>query len=326
MHRRKLLLFSLASFTAPLVAFAQQAKVWRVGFLAWRSRPAQLGSDYFGGFVRGMREHGYVEGKNLTIDWRFADGRTERLLQLASELVKLNVDVIVTASSAATKAAQEATKTIPIVMGSISDPVGSGFVVSLAKPGGNITGLANALADVSAKQVDLLRRIVPSLAHIGVLVNPRSQSHPALMQHIRAAAQDAGIGVTAVSVHSPTDIDEAFTKLRQLKAQAVMVLQDPLMTEQRNRLAQQSRTHRMPSIFAYREYVAAGGLMSYGQDNAERYRRAAAYVDRILRGAKPADLPVEQPMIMELVINRATARLLGIAIPSDLVVSADLID
>jgi putative ABC transport system substrate-binding protein len=324
MKRRKLLVSLLLGVVAPGGALSQQ-KAWRVGFLAGRARPVVLGTDYFGAFPRGMRELGYVEGKNLIIEWRFADGHSERLPHLAAELVKLKVDVIVTAGTPATRAAQQATTTVPVVMGSIADPVGSGLVASLRRPGSNITGLANALLDIISKHVELLSRMVPKLARMGVLVNPGNRSHAPQLKNVRAAAEPLGIKVLAITYKPPEDLSDAFLRMLEAKTQAVVVLQDPSITQQRQRVVDLTRTHRVPAIFAYREYVEAGGLMSYGQSNADQYFRAAAYVDKIFKGAKPGDLPIEQPTRMELVINMKTANLLGLAIPNELLVSADVI-
>lgn len=322
--RRKLLIaLGAGALAAPLGSYAQQqGKVWRVGFLALR-RPASLDSDLFGAFPQGMRELGYVEGKNMVIEWRFADGKSERLPGLAAELVLLKVDVIMTAGTQAISAAQKATTTIPIVMGGANDPVGSGFVHSLARPGGNITGPSLLLGDVTPKQLELLLTMVPKLSRVAVLVNPANVSYATLLNNIQAAAQRASIKVLPVETRTPQQIKDAFSMMARDKAEAVIVASDALFTQQIRQIAELAAKDRLPLIAPFREYVEAGVLMSYGQNLADHFRRAAGYVDRILKGAKSGDLPVEQPTKFELVINRRTAKALGLKIPVELLLRAD---
>ena len=323
-NRRKLIVALGSSALATLFsAFAQQqGKVWRVGFLAAR-RPGSLDSDVYGAFVRGLRELGYVEGKNLVIEWRFADGMLERLPGLAAELVRLKVDIIVITGTQATSAAQKATTTIPIVMANVSDPVGGGFVKSLAHPGGNITGLSNITGELSPKHLEMLHSMVPKVSHVAVLVNPTSSSNTAVLKNVQAAAQKVGVKILPVEARAPQEIENAFSIMAQKKAGAVIVVRDAVFNQQARQIAELTAKNRLPSIWANREYAEAGGLMSYGPSFTDQYRRAAIYVDKILKGAKPADLPVEQPTKFELLINGKTAKALGLKIPQSLLIMAD---
>ena len=270
-----------------------------------------------------MRELGYAEGGNLKIEWRFADGRNELLPGMAAELVQLKPDIIVAAGAQAIGAAQKATTTIPIVMGTTGDPVGSGFVKSLAHPGGNITGLSDISSDLGAKLLDLLLRMVPKVTHVAVLTNPANPSHPTLLKSIQNAAQTAGIRITPVAASSAQEIESAFSVMIKEKAGAVIAAADALFNQQIRRIAELTAKHRLPSISGWPQYVAAGGLMNYGQDFGENFRRAATFVDKIFKGAKPADLPVEQPTKFELVINGKAAKALGLTIPQSLLISAN---
>lgn len=326
MNRRDSILALLALGVVPVISFGQQPdKVWRVGFLTPRSRPTSLDSDIFGAFSSGMRELGYVEGKNLEISWRFADGKVERLPGLAAELVQLKVDVLLAAGSQATSAAQKTTTTIPIVMGSSGDPVGSGFVKSLARPGGNITGLSNLAGDIGSKHVEMLLSMVRKLSRVAVLMNPDNSSHPTILKSVQAAAERVGMKVLPVLARTPEDIDNAFSVMTREKAGAVIVAADQYFRQQRYQIAALATKHRLPSILPNRTFTEAGGLMSYGQNVADHYRRAAIFVDKILKGAKPADLPVEQSMKFELVINRRIAKALGLTIPQTLLITAEQI-
>jgi putative ABC transport system substrate-binding protein len=324
-NRRKLVVALGASvIAAPLSSFAQQqGKVWRVGFLVSRSRPDSLDSDVYGAFLREMRELGYIEGKNLVIEWRFADLKYERLPALAAELVQINVNLIVAGGTPAVSAAQKATTTIPIVMGSIVDPVGSGFVASLARPGGNITGLSNLLGDIGPKHLEMLLGIMPKLSRVAVLLNHGNSSHAAVLKSVQAAAQGTGVKVLPMEARTAQEIETAFSMMSKEKAQAVIVVSDGLFTEHRRQIAEMAAKNRLPSISARGDYAEAGFLMSYSPNFAHSWRRAATYVDKILKGAKPADLPVEQPTKFELVINGKTAKALGLTIPQSLLISAD---
>jgi putative tryptophan/tyrosine transport system substrate-binding protein len=325
--RRSLVLaLGAALVTVPLRSLAQQGKVWRVGVLSARRRPASLDSDYYGAFPRRMGELGYVEGRNLVIEWRFADGEYERLPGMAAEVVKLSVDVILALGPPGAIAAQKATTTIPIVFVVSTDPVGAGLVKSLAQPGGNITGLSNLAGDLSPKHLEMLLALVPKLSRVAVLLNPGNSAHATILKNVQAASQKAGIKILPVHAQTPQEIESAFSMMVRENAGAVIVALDPLFIQQGAQIAEQAAKHRLPSIFANREYAEAGGLMSYGQNQVDIYRRAAGYVDKILKGAKPGDLPVEQPTRLELLINSKAAKALGLTIPQSLRVSAEMIE
>jgi ABC-type uncharacterized transport system substrate-binding protein len=322
--RRRDLLILIGSAIAPQVALAQQqAKVWRVGFLSARRRPGSLKLDYYGAFPERMRELGYVEGKNLTIEWRFAEGQYEHLAGLAAELVRLKVDLIMALGPPAIAAARKATDAIPIVIVTSIDPVEAGFVKSLARPGGNVTGLSNLAGDISSKHLELLLAVVPKLSRVTVLVNPGNPAHALILKNVQAAAQAAGIRAGSAKAQTPHEIESVFSTMGREHGGAVIVALDPFFIQQERQIAELAARHRLPSIFANREYAEAGGLMSYGQNQVEIYRRAAWYVDRILKGARPGELPVEQPTTLELVINRKTAQAIGLPIPQSLLVRAD---
>ncbi len=295
MDRRAFVATAAGLLAAPLASFAQsQAKVWRVGFLAARHVDSLDSDTMFGAFPRGLRDLGYIEGRNLVIEWRSAEGKYERLPDLAAALVQLDVDVIVAAGAPAIGAAQKATTTIPIVMGTTGDPVGSGFVKSLARPGGNITGLSDLVGDLGSKYLDMLLGTVPKLSHVAILTNPENSSHAAILTSVQAGARGAGARVLHVTARSPREIENAFSTMVQRAARAAIVTADPLFNQQHRQIADLAAKHRLPAISGYRQYVYAGGLMNYGPDFTDNFRRAAAYVDKILKGAKPADLPVEQ--------------------------------
>lgn len=322
--RRKLLVVLGASaLISPLAAFSQQTgKIWRVGFLSQR-RIDTLDIDPYGGFLNGMRELGYVEGRDLVMEWRSAGSKSERLSELASELVKLKVDVIVAAGSQSISAAQKATTSIPIVMGTTTtDPVRAGFVASLARPGGNITGLALVLEDISFKHLDLLIRVAPRLSRVAVLVNPDSPE-VVVPKNLESAAHKAGVTVLTVEARNLQEIESAFLVMKKEKAQAFIFISTSVFMQHRHRIVELAAQNRQPFVSNYHEYVEAGGLMSYGPSLADNYRRAATYVDKIFKGAKPGDLPVEQPAKFELFINRKTANALGLTIPQSLLASAD---
>ncbi len=323
--RRKLLVaLGASALAAPLFSFAQQqGKFWRVGFLVPRSRPTSLDSDMYGAFPRGMRELGYVEGKNLMIEWRFADGKVERLQGLAAELVRLKVDVIVAGGTQAVGAVQKATTTIPIVMGTVGDPVGSGFVKSLAQPGGNITGLSEVTVDISPKLLEILISMVPKLSRVAVLVNTTNSSHTTILKNVQSAGQQTSVKILPVDARIPQEIENAFSLMAKEHAGAVIVAIDGVFNQQMRQIAELAVKNRLPSAVAIRQYVEAGCLMSYGQNLADNYRRAATYVDKIFKGAKPADLPVEQPTRFELIVNLKTAKALGLTIPQSLLLRAD---
>ncbi|MEA2906807.1 MAG: hypothetical protein QOI12_4194 [Alphaproteobacteria bacterium] len=271
----------------------------------------------------GMRELGYVSGTNLVIDWRFADGRYVRIPGFVEEFARLKVDVIFLGSPATVNPVREATRTIPIVMGYSSDPVGNGFVASLERPGGNVTGLANPSANISARQLDILKLAVPGLSRVALLQNPDSSLYAHVLATTRSAAQKAGLEVVATDARDLEDIEGALAALRGDRVGGVMVAADEYFLRYHRQIAELMLTHRLPSIFQERDYVDAGGLLSYGESLKEFYRRAASFVDRIFMGAKPADLPIEQPTRLHLVINRKTANALGMTIPAQLYSIAD---
>jgi ABC-type uncharacterized transport system substrate-binding protein len=300
---------------------AQTGKVWRIGFISGASRSSIR--EILAGFPQGMRELGYVEGKDFIIEWRFAEGNYDRFPDIAAELVRLKVDVFVLGTPAAVRAARQVTATIPIVMGYSTDPVGGGFVASLARPGGNITGLASSTEDVIPKQVELLATAVPNLSTLGLLSNPGNPNSAPILKSARATAQKSGFAFVSVEARNPEELENAFATLTSKRVGAVVVTSDGFFNSRRQRIVELALSGRLPTMFAQREYVQSGGLMSYGESLAEFFRRAATYVDKIFKGAKPADLPIEQPTLFKLVINRKTAEALGIALPQQLHMFAD---
>ena len=272
--------------------------------------------------MQGMRELGYVEGKNFVIEWRSAEGKSERLPELAVELVRLKVDVLVTAGGAAAFAGRKATTTIPIVMIGVSDPVADGLVKSLARPGGNSTGLSNINAELGPKRLEMLRSMVPKVTRVAYLVNPTNASSIAALEIVQTAAQKVGVKILPVEAGTPQEIANGFAVMARQKAAALIVSRDPILNQQKNQIVELAAKHRLPSIGGYSEYVEAGGLMSYGQNLGENYKRAAAYVDKIIKGANPGDIPVEQPTRFELFINRKTANALGLKISNTMLVQA----
>ena len=315
MTRRRQFLVLGAALAVPFRSDGQQAsRVRRVGFLAGRSQSTPSNPDlFYDAFVDQLRKLGYEEGKNLAIEWRFADGKYERLPQLASELVKANVEVIVTHSSPGTRAAQRATTTTPIVMTAVGDPIGGGFARSLARPGGNITGLSIQQTDLAGKRLEILREAFPGLRTLGIVANSGSASAVMEMRETEAAASKYGLDVVKSEIRSLDDLEAAIEAFKG-RAEALYFCPDPLLTTNRRRVVTLALGARLPAMFGFREYVEAGGLMSYGPNFPDLFRRAAEYVDKILRGVKPSDLPVEQPTKFDLVINSTTAKALGLKI------------
>ena len=310
-----------ASFILPRLALAQTAKVWRVGVLTLTAAPSAVDAERYSGFVRGMRELGYVEGKNLSITWRFADNSQERMGTMAAELVQSNVDVIVTLGVPPTAAAKRATTTIPIVMGTSTDPLSAGLVASLSRPGGNITGLSNAATDMSLKHFELMTTVVPKLTRIGVLSNPATSTNATMVREIGARAQAAKVSIVQADAQTPQQIDSAVAQLASTGA--MVVLLSPLFNDYRARIAELALKYRLPSVSSIWQYAEAGGLLNYGPNLAAHFHRAATYVDKIFKGAKPGDLPIEQPTTYEMIVNRKTAQALRIAVPQELLLRAD---
>ena len=300
-------------------AMAQQpAKVRRIGVLRADS-PPNLSADTF---QQAMRDLGYVEGKNIFIEYRYAEGKVDRLPALAEELVRLNVDVI-WALGPAVSHAKNATKTIPIVITHVGDPVGSGLVASLARPGGNITGLSSLAAELSGKRLELLKEIIPKLSRVAFFGNSTASNAQAALKETEVAAGAFGLQIQYLEVQTPKEIEPAFQAASKGRAQALLVFRNPLTAIHHARIAELAIKNRLPTMYADREFVEAGGLMSYGPDYIFMYRRVAVYVDKILKGAKPADLPVEQPTKFEFVINLITAKQIGLTIPPNVLVRAD---
>jgi len=319
-----LVALALALLAAPLAIEAQPAaKVFRIGLLGPFQPTDPRVSRLWEALFQGLRELGYVEGKNIVIEGRFSEGKHERLPALAAELVRLKVDVIVTGSSPAPEAAKQATSTIPIVFGIHSDPVGSGLVASLARPGGNVTGLSMLSRDLVGKHLQLLKEAVPRISRVAVLSNPSNPSLALSVTEAEAAARSLKVRLQMVEARAPGDLAGAFSAMTKERAGGLLVLGDPMLFGQRTRIAELAATHRLPMITAVREFAEAGGLMTYGANLRESFRRAATYVDKILKGAKPADLPVEQPTKFEFVINLKTARALGLTIPEAVLLRAD---
>ena len=308
----------------PLAAFAQQQdKIWRIGFFYFGTRQSSLDTGRYNAFVQGMRELGYVAGKNVIIETRFGDGKIDRLPSLAAELLRSNVDVIVATGSPTYSALRFATTSIPIVVTVTTDPVIEGLAASLARPGGNFTGLTDTAADLGAKQLELLKATVPQLSRLGVLLNPDNVSHPTQMKRVMLPAQKIGVQVVLAEAGTVADIEPGFAALAQERANAVVLFGDTFFVQQLQQIAQAALKYRMPSIYLIHDYARAGGLMSYGADVVDNFRSAATYVDKILKGAKPGELPFEQPARYLLAINLKTAKALGLTIPQPLLLRAD---
>jgi putative tryptophan/tyrosine transport system substrate-binding protein len=319
--RREFIGTLVGLIAAPLAVEAQApAKVPRIGYLTNLSRA----NDWrLQSFLQGLRELGYVEGQTIAIEYRFAESRLERLPALAAELVQLKVDVIVTSGPPAPQAAKQATSTIPIVFTVAGDPVGEGLVASIARPGGNVTGMASIAAEVVGKQLELLKEVAPKVSRVAVLQNPNHPGHPLMLRQLEGAARALGVQLHVVQAGSPAQIDTAFAAMRNQQVGGVIVLRDSFFNAQRTQIATLAAKSRLPAVYGFSEHAEAGGLMTYGASVPQMYRRAATYVDKILKGAKPADLPVEQPTKFELVINLKTAKALGLTIPPSVLQRAD---
>jgi len=319
--RRKFLATLGGAAAWPLAARAQQAsKLPTIGFLG--AATASVAGQWFAAFVKRLHELGWMEGRNVAIEVRWAEGRSERYAEIAAEFVRLNVDVIVTVGTPASLAAKQATSVVPIVFVAASDPVGTGLVASLARPGGNVTGLSNQQADLAGKRVELLREVVPGLRRLAIMANVDNSASVLEMREVQTAARTIGLEVAILEVRQAEDIANGFELLKS-RADALYVVSDPLLGSNRVRINTLALGMRLPTLHAFREYVDAGGLMSYGPNFPHLFRRAGDHVDKILRGAKPADIPVEQPTKFDLIINLTTAKALGLTVPATLLARAD---
>ena len=321
MNRRAFVVGAVGILATPRATRAQQAgKIYRIGFL-WDS-PA-VWPHALAAFRQGLRERGWIEGQNVIVEYRWAEGKFDRLPAMAEELARLKVDVIVAPTSIYTAAAKRATSSIPIVFASHADPVASGHVENLARPGGNATGTTIIMSETMAKSMELLKATVPGLTRVAVISDPATPSHRPALKAVEEAGRILNQRVQSLSVRSVTEFDGAFSSAVQERAGAVLVLSTPLYIGAAKRLAELAVVHKIPTMFGPREHVEVGGLLSYSPDRADLYRRAAGYVDKILRGAKPAEMPVEQATKFELVINLKTAKALGLTIPPSLLLRAD---
>jgi ABC-type uncharacterized transport system substrate-binding protein len=321
-RRRALLALTLVSLAGILPAPAQQ-KVRRIGFLYYGSRQSALQTGRYGAFLEGMREQGYAEGKDFVVEGRFADGKSERLRGQAAELAQLRVDVIVATSNPAIDAARRAANAIPIVAAISADPIGAGIAANLARPGGMVTGLYISSDELVPKHMELMMAVVPRMSRIAVLSNPSNPVHVGRVKTVQAIAQKSSMRVSAVSANTPGDIERAFSVMHRERADAVVVLGDTFFVQQIRQIADLALKHRLPSIFATHDFVVAGGLMSYGENTTDNFRVAAGYVGKILKGAKPGDLPFERSTRIELTINRKTAKAMGLTLPKELLLRAD---
>ena len=320
MNRRAFITLLGGAAAWPLAARAQQARVPTIGFLGANAPTAQM--QWTAAFVQRLRELGWVEGRNVAIEYRWAEGRSERFAEIAAEFVRLKVEIIFTYSTPGVLAAKQATSAIPIVFATASDPVGAGLVASLARPGGNVTGLSNQTGDLAAKRLELLREVVPRLARLAILGNRTNPGAADEMHQAEATARALGLMVDLVEIEQAQDIAPAFETLKG-RADALYVAPDGLVNTNRTRINTLALGAKLPTMHAFREYVESAGLMSYGPNLPEAFRRSADFVDKILRGTKPDNIPVEQPTKFDLVINVTTAKALGLEIPPTLLARAD---
>lgn len=315
---------TLGTLLTAVTAGAQQqaARVPRIGIL-FASTPAAT-SHLLDGLRQGLREHGYVEGQHIILEPRYGQAGVQRMSDLASELVRIKVDVIVAATDPATAVVRQETRSIPIVMANSTDPVGTGFVASLARPGGNVTGLSALSPELSGKRLGLLRELIPALARVAIIWNPDVRGALLDYKETEGAARSMGLQLQSVEVSRVEDLDRAFSEITNQHAQALMVqTPNPILFAKRSQIAVFAQKSRLPSVYGQKEFTDAGGLISYGPNTADLWRRAATYVHKILKGAKPGELPVEQPARFELVVNLKTAKMLGLAIPQSLLQQAD---
>ena len=312
---------TLGLLAVPLAADAQQSgKVFRIGFLGVASASGY--ASEVEAVRAGLRDFGYVEGKNIVIEYRWAEGKHDRLPEVAAELVRLKVDVIVTHATTGTRAAKQATTTIPIVIADAADPVAAGLVASLARPGGNITGSTSFQWELNVKRLELLKEVMPRIAQVAVLLNAHNPTHVTTVKNMEIAAKSMRVGLHQFAARGPDEFGGAFTAMAKRRVDAVVVMEDPILNADTGTIANLAAKQRLPSI-GFRKFAEAGGLMAYGVNRLELYRRVAYFVDRILKGAKPADLPVEQAARFDLVINLKTAKALGLTIPQSVLIRAD---
>jgi len=325
MRRREFITLIGGAATWPLAARAQRpaSTLRRIGLLLPGNARTTVVRGQLEAFRQGLKEYGWVEGQNISVEYSFAEGREDALAAIAAELARLRLDVIVAEGTAAIQAAKTVTQTVPIVMATSADPVGTGLVANLNRPGGNITGLSLQTAELSGKRLQLLTEIVPGLARVAVLSNPLNPGEKSSVEQTKAAAQALGIETHVVEVQAPDKFESAFAAVTAAHAGALMVLPDPLLYGQHPRIVTFTAASYLPALFPEREVAEAGGLIAYGPSIPASFQRAAAYVDKILRGAKPADLPVEQPTTFELVVNLQTARAIGVTIPTSILLRAD---
>lgn len=320
-RRQFAVLMGGAAAAWPRASRAQTRKLRRIGFLG--NSTAALEANLIGPFREGMRAHGYEEGRDLQIEYRWAEGNYERFPKLIAELLALNVAVIVTAGTPPTLAVKRATKSVPLVMIAVGDPIGTGIVPSLSRPGGNITGLSSIAPELEGKRLELLREVIPNLSHVSVLWNPANPFHKAALQQARDAARLLKIKLLPLGIERGEDLDGAFATITKERPEALLILADRIFLHNRARLMEFATSNRLPSVNAYRELVEAGGLMSFGPSYEDMHRRAADFVDKILQGAKPGDLPVELPTKFTLVVNTKAAKALGVGISESFLLRAD---
>lgn len=320
MKRREFITLLGGATAWPLVARAQ-GRIPRVGFMG--NSTAALEVNLVNSFREGLRELGYEEGRNIAIEYRWADGRYERFAALVAELIAAKVDVIVTAGTPAALAVKKATSTVPLVMVAVGDPVGTGLVPSLARPDGNLTGLSSVAPDLEGKRLELLREIVPSVSRIAVFINSANPFHATSMRQAQSAGKTLGVKVQQYDIRKSEDLDGAFAAIRKERPDALLILADRVFLHNRERIVDFTEEQRLPNVSAYKEVVEAGGLMSYGPSYEDMHKRAAIYVNKILKGAKPGNLPIEQPTKFTLVVNLKAAKALGISMPPAVLSRAD---
>ena len=321
MRRRDFIIVIGRAAVAWPVGVHAQHKIPRIGFMG--NSTAALETNLVDAFRAGLRELGYEEGRNIAIEYRWAEGNYDRFPMLAAELIATKVDAIVTAGTPAALAVKSATTTVPLVMVAVGDPIGTGLVSSLARPGGNLTGLSSIAPDLEGKRLQLLREVVPALSHVAMFVNSLNPFHVSSMKQARAAAQAMGIKLQLHDIRKSEDLDDAFAAIRKERPDALLILADRVFLHNRQRMMDFINELRLPNVNAYKELVEAGGLMSYGPSYEDMHKRAAIYVDKILKGTKPADLPIEQPSKFTFIVNLKAAKALGVTVPSQLLGLAD---